>query len=1504
MAFFVYLCAEKRSLTPMKRLLKWLGIALAVPLLLILVAGTLLYVPPVQDYAVRKVAAYVSAQTGMDVSVGRLRLRFPLDLDVQQLAMCNAGGDTLVAADHALVDLDLSSIVRGRVGLDAVTLQRAQVDTREWIASTLIRGRLEELTLHDDVDLKSRHVALSDVEARGLDLDIALRDTTTEEDTTASAPLEWTIDVERAAIEDARVRFVMDGDSALEVQAGVRSLVATDGYVDLGRQLYGAQQAQLQADSVRLWPSGREAALMALDSLSLTADSIAYDGERSHLAVPSLALHTPSSDLRGGVDMDFRALAAGQGGGLDVRLDTRWSRGDLLRLLRPWLPKDFLDDFFRHYPDLPLSVSLAASGNIDYLQLRRINATLPGSFHLDASGDLTALLDSFSQGGSLTYDVHTQDLRWVAAWLDIRGLRLPPMTLQGNASAEGTRYDIDAQLREASGTLNVQGGIDTRGDLGYDVRLRGSALNLNHFLPADSLGTISFTAAAQGHGTDLLAHATRMDAKAQLTRFQYKHIDLSGIQLAARVAGGHGYARLHSDTEQLAATAEVDALLAHKLTELTFGLDLSHADLQALGVTEEPLRTSMCLHLDGTTDLSNHHRLFGTVTDIILQPGDTLFRPEDIELEAELTPDTTHVYLTSGDLLLSANGRTGYDQLLEQLAHFTDEFSRQMTDRRVNTHELTARLPQIDFHLRSGEHNPVHDILKSMGYGFQTAHLDLNLDPLVGINGGGHVFNLTPGAIQLDTLRMHVYQDSTGVKMDARVRNGKRNPQITFDARMNAYLLPTGAGATLTYFDERGRKGVDLGLLATIEEEGFRLHLDPLNPILAYRTFHLNDNNYVMLGRGNRVSADLDLLADDGTGLKLYSTPNEDALQDLSVSLNRFNLGELMTVLPYAPRLTGYLHGDAHLIQTSENLSVSADLTANDMTFEGAPLGQIGLQAVYLPEADGSHFVDGTLMQTGVPVATFTGSYTPRETDGLLDVAATLDRLPFSMANGFFPDAVARLEGVAIGDIHVGGSTSRPLVDGQMSTSGLRLVSEPYSLNLRFEDDTIRVERSNLRLDHLRVFSTGSNPFILDGGIDFADLDRINVNANLSASDFELINAKKSKNSVAYGKVFVDFNAMLRGTLDNLRMFGRLNVLGNTDMTYVLSDSPLSVEDELADLVEFVDFEDSTRVLTEERSRPMNMNVTMSVSIDNAAQIHCLLSPDATSYVDLEGGGDLTMTYSPEKNLQLNGRYTINSGTLKYTMMVIPLKEFTIKNGSYVEFRGSLTNPTLNLSATERLRTTITENDHPRSVNFDVGMNITQTLENLGLEFTLDAPDDLSLQTELLTMSAEQRGRVAVTMLATGMYFNENGSNGLSGQNALNAFLQSQISNITGKALKSVDLSIGVEQGTSATGSTQTDYSFRFAKRFWGNRVSVIVGGRVSSGANVENTGETLIDNLSVEYRLDKSATRYVKLFYDKNNESLLDGEVIEMGGGLVLRRKTNKLGELFLFRKEPKKEK
>ena len=77
----------------------------------------------------------------------------------------------------------------------------------------------------------------------------------------------------------------------------------------------------------------------------------------------------------------------------------------------------------------------------------------------------------------------------------------------------------------------------------------------------------------------------------------------------------------------------------------------------------------------------------------------------------------------------------------------------------------------------------------------------------------------------------------------------------------------------------------------------------------------------------------------------------------------------------------------------------------------------------------------------------------------------------------------------------------------------------------------------------------------------------------------------------------------------------------------------------------------------------------------------------------------------------------------------------------------------------------------------------------------------------------------------------------------------------------------------------------------------VVIGGKVRTGEDAENSAESLIDNVSVEYRLDKSATRYVRVFYDRDTQDPLEGQLTRTGAGLVLRRKTDKLGELFLFR-------
>ncbi len=1492
-----------------RRLLKAAGWIVAAPFILLAIVAVALYLPPVQDAAVRAAAAYASEATGMDITIERLRLSFPLDLAVSRVEV-RQEGHTIAAVESVVVDLDITRLLHGSLGVDAVNIDGLTLDTRDLIASMALQGTAAHLELHDDIALREQRVDIAAIAGGGIDLSIALRDTTVA-DTVVSTPPDWTIALRQACLTDTRVSLSLNADTTT-LDTHLDTIALHGGLFALAEACYSVAHAVITADTLAATMLTADTlaapSRYAIGRLTLKADSLCYDGTAAHIALPALTLRTDSSSINLAAQADLAALEPGAGGHLSATLRTNIAKADIVSLTASMLPPEFA----AAYPDRPLHIGVSVEGNIDLMRLTQLEAALPGSIYADAAGTLaltnatdTTALAGTAQAG-IGFNVKTQDLAWVRTLAGgaLRGISLPPMQAGGTVTVDGSHYALQAMLQEGAAVISINGKVDNADVPAYEADLSIRRLNMRHFMPRDSLGMVELAASVSGRGTDLLRHDTRLAAEATVSRLDYGSMDLGGLSAQAKVEQGKGHVHAEADCDLLRMSTDIYALL-NRQTDITFGIDLTDIDLHGLGLTTRQERASMCLHMDGTTNLRDSHSIAGGISDITIMPADTVFRPDDITLEAVLRPDTTHVYLQSGDLLLTANGHTAYDKLLTQMQRFIGELTRQIDNRHLDNMAMRHCLPQIDMHLRAGSNNPVHDMLQANGLAFSQMRFDMLLGPDAGLNAGGHVYQLNTGTLVIDTIALRVAEDTTGIHLNSRVRNGRRNPQVTFEARFTADMLPDGARANLLFYDQYGRKGVDLGAQVQMLEDKVSVHLDPLHPIIAYRTFHLNDSNYVSIDNDSHIEADIDLVADDGTGLKLYSTPNDAAEQDLSLSINQLNLGELSSVLPYMPHLSGYLHGDAHLVATQADMSVSAEMETYDFTYEGAYLGQLGLQAVYLPNNDGSHFVDGSLLHMGMPVAAFTGTYAsiPHTDLGQLDIDATLDRFPFSLANGFIPDGMARLEGVAIGDVHVGGTTARPVVDGHMSTSGLRMLSEMYSLDLKFADDTLHVDASNLSLDRMEVYSAGTNPFVIDGQVNFADLDAIRLNINMSAKDYELINARKThrnRNAVAYGKVFVDVSAMLRGTLDNLNMYGRLKVLGDTDVTYVMGDSPLTVEDQLADLVEFVEFDDTVAVHNAKSEKPQNLNIAMNVSIDNAAQVHCLLSSDGSSYVDIEGGGDLMVTYTPERDLQLHGRYTINSGKLKYTMMVIPLKEFAIKSGSYVEFRGSLLNPHLNLSATERMRTTVTENDQPRSVNFDVGMNITQTLDDLGLEFTLDAPEDMNIQNEIAAMSTEQRGKVAVTMLATGMYITDSSlasaGAGFSTQNALNAFLQSQISSIAGKALKSVDLSLGVEQGTSATGSTTTDYSFRFAKRFWGNRVSVIVGGKVSTGEDAQNTGQTLIDNVSIEYRLDKAASRSVSLFYDKNYETLLEGEVTEMGAGLVLRKKAKTFGELFIF--------
>ena len=483
--------------------------------------------------------------------------------------------------------------------------------------------------------------------------------------------------------------------------------------------------------------------------------------------------------------------------------------------------------------------------------------------------------------------------------------------------------------------------------------------------------------------------------------------------------------------------------------------------------------------------------------------------------------------------------------------------------------------------------------------------------------------------------------------------------------------------------------------------------------------------------------------------------------------------------------------------------------------------------------------------------------------------------------------------------MEITGALDKPQVNGEIFLDSSYLVSVPYGVELRFSNDPVRIVGSHLLLENFEMFSYNNNPLNLYGDIDFTDLGNMKMNLRMRAQNYQIINSKEQLNSIAFGKAFVDFFGMINGPMDNLRMRGKLDVLGSTDMAYILRDSPLSNDNRLEELVKFTNFNDTTQT-TVSRPTLSGLDVDLTIGIASGAHIICYINADQSNYVDLTGGGNLRLQYNPTDNIMLTGRYTLDNGEMKYSLPVIPLKTFTIKDGSYIEFTGDPMNPRLNITATERTKASVSnDGSQGRTVEFDSGVIITRTLSDMGLEFTIDAPEDMSLHNELAAMSVEQRGKLAVTMLTTGMYLADGNTGSFSMNNALSSFLEGEINQITGNALRTLDLSVGMDNTTDAGGNMHTDYSFKFAKRFWNNRLKIVVGGKVSTGPDVMNQNNSFFDNVIFEYRLDNTANKYVKLFYDNNAYDWLEGTTREFGVGFIWRRNLQHFRDIIKFKKD-----
>ncbi|MDR0574160.1 MAG: translocation/assembly module TamB [Tannerella sp.] len=1523
---------------------KRIGIAFLIPVGLLLLAFILLYTPPVQDVVIKKVATHVSESAGLDIGFENVRLSFPLNLSVRNAFVRGGGGDTLAYLDKLTVGIRLKPLLNGNISIKGIRLESLELNTGDLLGGIILKGNVGKVYLHaDSIVLAEERVLLNHIVLSDADVNLFMCDTTAAD--TAKSEINWRIDLKKVELNDVAFACQMPCDSVyLDMQ--IDEAVLSDGFIDLGAATYCASGFRVRMNELFYGSNPEEAAPgldfshIKLTEINLALDSLYYGGsanilatirecsarERSGLVVKSVTGHIKSDSARIEIPSFLLETASST---IQAQALVPWSsvrdkkpEGRLSLSAKALIGKEDAllaigntsKDFLTGYPDTIFKIEAFADGDNADITLRKFDAELPGAFHLNLTGSVRSLTDEHLRTGKIDYAVKTQDLAFVAKMFPSmlqQRFRIPDnMSLTGHLTIDKGRYSTEMALKESLGKIRFSGYYDIFRK-SYEAYLKIDSLEPVHFMPDDSIMWLTASVRAKGVGTDIYRSSTRAEIEGRISALYDRNLSISDVTVSGSLKNRHLQAELQSAYPLIKGRISIDGDIEKEKIKGMIIADIDSLDFYGLKMTDSPLSSSFQIFSEVETDLEKTHSLDITLGNWSLVFENQTVIPKMLTLSFHSNADTTRVSFYAGDMNIMLTGNADPETLVNKLTCLSGDVEKQLIrDSTINIQALRPYFPDMSFRIRAERDNPLYNFLQEYNTFFESFNLDATISPEEGLNINSTVFALVKDTLKIDTIRFDVWQDTLGVQYKAGVVKNRFRNQEPFKANANGYIRANDADILVSYVNGKGERGLYMGANAKKTADGFDFHFYPEQSVIAFLPFTISKDNYFRFKNMKEMHADLRLEGSSHSSLWIHSDHRDELMINMMVELSQINLEDISKGFAGLPSLKGLLNATLRYEPTDNSFMIVADVNADDFYYEDGRIGELLLSTTYMPVEKGTHQIDMHIFHDMSEISSLSVLYHEGQYENRLNGNISVNQLPLNMFNAMIPDRMVRLDGSLNGNFDITGTDKIPVLSGALQLDKGSAYVASSSTTLYFDDQQIKMTKNKAKLDKYKIYVQKDNPFVIDGTINAANISRPAIDLKMSGSNLHLIDAKKSSESLAYGKMYVNVNSTLKGTPQSLRMRGNLRILGNTSLTYAASDSQLDVQDNFSGLVTFTYFGDT---LPRRTGRPFSFvrgarnaaamtgtDVLMTISIDPVVRFRMDLDEKESNFVELKGGGDLSLQYTTQGDMSLSGRYTLSDGTIRYSIPVIPLTDFSIKNGSYVDWSGDPMNPFLNISAYTRVRSSVNLDGQSRMVDFNAGIQLRDNLEKVSVQFLLEAPTDAVIQNLLTSMGPEEQGKQAISLLMTGVFLASKGagSDNMDVGAALSSLLQREIKNMLGSLFGDVPFSFDVNTYDGSQGmGRRVDYIGRFYKDFFNERLNAALGLRYSTNDPVFGNG-LFLDDLSFEYRLDTDGSRAVKIFLSKEYENMFEGEIAKIGASFSLRRKVKRFKDLFNFRR------
>lgn len=1571
---------EKQSGRKKRHLIKptWLRRTLktiAAIILVILLIPVALYIPPVQTFVKNIACNMVRKSTGMDISIDRFRLRWPLDVELQGVSVVEATGDTMVKAKSAIADIKL----RPLLGLD-VQLNRLQliegyyrmVSPDSSMIMTIDAGLLD-VDDKSSFNLKASELILNKALLRdgkvSLYMDVWKKQTTPT-DTTSTPFLIKANDVTLKNISFAMSMLptidtlTLNADD-MSLKGGVidlrtnritaKSLKGKDGkavYLTPTPEYIAAHPAPVDTVSPPSPPM-----IICGDTVSLTGFDVLYavkgakplpgfDASYIQLSGVDVGLDNfyneastvilPVTTLKG---RERSGLEITQGSGT-VRVDslglvldrlevsTPWSKiaatADVpfaLMAMEPTAPVNAsaeasigIPDIEAFMPELrtytrllpqrvPLTLKVEAEGTLSDIAVPSLETAMQGIFSLKAKGTARNPLDMKKLVADLDLEGCVSNPSVIQRFTGPLGFELPTLTIDGTAHARGQEYAADFDLRTSAGDLAGRGSVALNSER-YDANLKVRGINVARFMPSLGIGHISADLSAHGAGFNpMLPHATT-DAKIDVISIDYNGHHLTDITADASVHDGEFYLSAHSANPLADFDMEGTGSLDHGTYTFDITANVNHADLHELGIMPDICEGSGSIYIAGTANPEKWlYDVDMKVGDIEWSlPGQFISLPHGMTASVEALPFNVRANVESDLTWLDFEAESGLQALVETFTTVADSAMVQIDRRNLDVAQLQSRLPRFHLNANASGRGLLNEFLTPTGIGIDTLSLSLSNDSL--IRASGFLTGIRDGATRIDTVALAMTQ--RGGLIDYKVNIGNRPGTLDEFARvqLGGYLGGNRAALSLTQHNIKGEMGYRLGLTAALAEDEVELHFTPLKATIAYLPWTFNADNHVEYHFNGKIDANL-LAKSNESSILLMTETAEDGVDELHVNLDNIKVQDFLKMSVFAPPITASVSSDMRVRYTGKELSGRGSIDITDFTYEKTRVGDFNLLAEAGLDSLGRTKARAALKIDGEPALALHTILVPDSTAGLKpeDLGLQLTGFPLKVANPFLGADMLSLAGKLNGNLNLSGSFTAPILNGQIACDSVSAYIPMAGTRLRFDNEPITVDSNLVRFNKFDILAVNDNPLTLDGTFDARKFSDMRFDLTMLGNNVQLVGNDRRAHTDLYGKLFMNLNASVKGPMQHFDIKADANVLGTTDIYYNLNMTTEQLTQQTSgNVVKFVQFNDTTQVAkADSLQSQMAMRIMANLTISPGTQVTVNLKDDGTSKAQISPTGSLSFFQNFMGDMRLNGTLTLGNGFARYPVPLIGQKMVTVVPSSHITWNGNLMNPNLDIQLNNVTRATILNGGNSQQVNFDIGINVGNNLDNPRLSFDLSTQDDMTVENEIESMTPDQKATQAMNLLLTGRYTGPGTrTDGAPATSMLYSYLSSTLNSWAAKNIRGVDLSFGIDQydhTVDGENSTAMSYSYQVSKSLFNNKFKIVVGGNYATDASSdENLSQNLISDISFEYmiRQTQNVSILAKLFRHTGYESILEGEITEMGVGLVMRRQLQSIRGLF----------